>query len=105
MSKGLSRRNLITPRAKRLRLSQPAQLSIDSDEHLLQNVFREMLVRHDADDVAKERLLHALEQLVQRLAASGLCLQHPPAFAFRCCLAGHSTIMTRETLTRFGSLT
>src|SRR6185436_3110487 len=103
ISKRLARRNLVTPRAKRLRLSQPTKLSVDPDKHLLKNVFREMFVADQADDVTKERLLHALEELVQGLAAPGLRLQHPPAFLLRCCLNGHSTIMTRESGTRFGS--
>src|SRR5262245_26716224 len=65
ISKRLAGGDLITPRPKRLRLAQPSQLSIDSDKHLLQNVFREMFVNYQADDVTKERLLHALEQLVE----------------------------------------
>src|SRR4026209_702287 len=60
-----------------------------------------MLVAHQTRNVAKQRILNALEELVQSLVATGLSLQYPPALALRCCAIGHSPIMTRGMRIRF----
>src|SRR5215510_13932758 len=67
VSKRLSRSNLVRPGAERLRLSQPTQLAINSDEDFLKNVFSPMLIFHEADDVSEQRLLNTLEEFVQSL--------------------------------------
>src|SRR4029079_16480410 len=89
ISKRLTRRDLIGPGTERLRLSQPAQFPVNANEDFLKDVFSLVLVSDEADDVAKQRFLNTLEELVQSLVAAGLCLQHPPAFPLRR-LIGHA---------------
>ena len=69
-----ARRDPIDPRAKQLRLAQPADFAIYENEDLLQDVFGRRPRADEAEDVAIERLLQQPEELVEGALLSLIAL-------------------------------
>src|SRR5262249_33618372 len=93
-AKNLARRDPVTPGAEQLRFAQPAQLPVDPQQNLLEDVFGKRRIAHEAYDVAVERLLDGLEQCLKGIPVPDLGSEHPQRFLF---LLSHRCSPTLES--------